>query len=323
MVRGRAAILGYVPAGKRTVTPVPSWALGLVPKPMGTNETVKDNEDTEADTIPLIIRKVKRTLNHTAKLAQRLKGKDLQTTAQNDWNFIFKHIQYVEDEPGKEQVRSPRRLIHEGKGDCDCFTVTLSSLLLNQRIPHFLRIMKQNAGGEWSHIYIVVPKNGRVDKKLTSRTEYIVIDCVTHKFDYEAPKVQHKDFPMALQSLDGIRGEDSCKNNSASFMYFERTQQYRDRGLVITEEFLAANKIPFTIEDGEVFGYRVGVRLVPAVITPDQAQMLLNPAVYEPADPAQPAPQVDVKKSKNLLWWIVGSAAVVYALSGEDKKKAS
>lgn len=101
-------------------------------------------------------------------------------------------------------------------------------------------------------------------------------------------------------------------------MYFERAQQYRDRGLVITEEFLTTNKIPFTIEDGEVFGYRVGTRLEPAVITPDQAQMLLDPAVYNPAQ--APAPQVDVKKSRNLLWWIVGSAAVVYALSGDNKK---
>lgn len=315
----KLAGLGYTPAGERSVTPVPSWALGLVPKPSGTNETIKDEEDTEADTIPLIVSKIRRTLHHTKKLAQRLKGKDLRSTAQNDFNFIFKHIKYVEDEPGQEQVRSPRRLIHEGKGDCDCFTVTLSSLLINQRIPHFLRIMKQNAGDEWSHIYIVVPKSGRVDKKLTDRSEYIVVDCVTHKFDYEAPQVQHKDFPMALQSLDGIGEADACKTGAGSFQYYERAQQYRDRGLVITEEFLQANKIPYTVEDGKVFGYRVGVTLVPAVITPDQAQTLLNPAVYNPAEP-EPSNEGEArKKNYNALWWLLGGAAVVYAFTGTKK----
>lgn len=194
--------LGYSPASTRKTRPVPAWALALVPKPTGKNETVlSGQEQVERDTIPLIKSKIKRTLWHTKKLAPKLKGTTLEETLRNDWNFIFDHIKYVKDAPGTEQVRSPRRLIHDGRGDCDCFVVTLSSLLHNQGIPHKLRIIKQNGASHWSHVYVVVPKPGG---------GYYTLDPVTHKFDYEPPHSQTKDFTMALEYLDGLADETAA-----------------------------------------------------------------------------------------------------------------
>jgi hypothetical protein len=182
------ASLGLVPNGKRKVTPVPAHLLALVPKPTGVNEVIKPaNADPLKDTVPLIKKLVKRQLWQGKKLAAALKKGSVYETVKSDWDFIFNHIQYKLDADGKEQVRSLRRLIWEGKGDCDCYTNALSNLLTNQGIDHELRVTSYNNSPDPSHIYIVVPTSG--GKRIT-------LDCVVHKFNYEVPFTAKKDFAV-------------------------------------------------------------------------------------------------------------------------------
>lgn len=319
--------LGYVSAENRAVTPVPQWAKALVPKPEGSNQTVvAEHEDTVRDTMPLIKNKIYRTLNHTKKLAPRLKGSTTTDTARKDWNFIFNHIKYVKDEPGKEQIRSPRRLIHDGKGDCDCFTVTLSSLLINQGIPHFLRIMKEEE--EWSHIYIVIPKDGNIKKKLTSRDQYIVLDCVTHKFDFEPPHKTTKDFPMALQYLDGLGQTDKAcptKPVAQRLRRFIYTEQVLEKGLVPTKQFLEQHKIPALPQDNGSLAVTTpsGLVTVPSIITPEQAEKLITEVkgaeAVEQMKASVPAELVKAEAgTNNWLWYLVIGGMGAALLFAED-----
>lgn len=279
--------LGLVPTGKRKVSPVPRRLLNLVPKPSDNNVTVKESgADSINDTVPLIRNKVRRTLYQTKDLAPELKKSSLSSTVRSDWEFIFKHIQYVPDPSNDEQVRSPRRLIYEGKGDCDCFTVTLSSLLLNQGIPHKLRVSANKVADEWGHIYIVVPKDGNVNKELANRTDYIVLDPVVHQFDYEAPFVTKKDFAMKLTYLDGFGCPDTpgCNNEVPVIKRLRRyvyTDQVKQAGLIPTRQFLKSNNIPFTeIVDEQTntgaFAVQTasGAKKVPTIMTPTQAEQL-------------------------------------------------
>lgn len=282
----RVSGLGYVPQSARTVKPVPAWALALVPRPTGKNETIKaSNEDVEQDTMPLIKNKIQRTLHHTKKLAPKLKGTTLEQTLRNNWNFIFDHIRYVKDAPGKEQVRSPRRMIHEGKGDCDCFTVTLSSLLHNQGIPHKLRIMKQNGKPNWSHIYVIVPKAGG---------GHYTLDPVTHRFNYEAPNTETKDYPMALEYLDGLATDVVADRKRCPRMGAEALSTYvpvqyiQQDGLIPTQKFLQDNAIPFTAEGGNVMvPTSKGNVSVPATLTPTQASLVKNALIQQDAEPIE------------------------------------
>lgn len=197
--------LGLVPAADRKVSRLPAEYLGLVPAPADENITVKPGiPDVERDTMPLIIEKAKRTAWQTKKLSIRLKGKNLAETLKNDSNFILKYIRYVKDSPDHEQVRSPRRLIHEGKGDCDCFAVTLATLLINQGITFRFRIAQYAGQDQWSHIYIVVPKDQNNSKSLTIRQDYTVLDPVTNLHDYEVDFAKKRDYNMSLQYLDGF-----------------------------------------------------------------------------------------------------------------------
>lgn len=160
--------------------------------------------DVESDTMPLIINKAKRTAWQTRKLASYLKGASLAETLRKDSDFILKYIRYEKDDQDHEQIRSPRKLIYEGKGDCDCFAVCLATLLINQKINFYFRIAQYDwSKGQWAHIYIAVPKDQSNSKALNDRRDYIVLDPVTNQHDHEVAFSRKRDYNMALQFLDG------------------------------------------------------------------------------------------------------------------------
>jgi hypothetical protein len=191
----------------------------LIPKATGTDHRVKGYADVE-DTLKLIKRTVPKTLWQTEAIAKVLRGKNLKDTCSNIWHFVYEHIQYRRDKDGVEQIRSPRRTWRERFSgvDCDCYTEFISSILSNLRIPHILRITKypQEPGiiPNWQHIYPIVPVTGRLDGTLSGRGRYIVMDCVKDDFDDEQPFIEHKDYDMRLDYLDGIGDEGSSYEES-------------------------------------------------------------------------------------------------------------
>ena len=164
----------------------------------------KQFADTD-DTIALIKNVVFSTLNQTAKLANALRGKDLKTTCQNIWDFVYWHVQYEKDSPGHEEIRHPARTwADRTRGvDCDDYSVFISSVLTNLKIPHALRVTAYK--GDWQHIYVVVPKNGNPENLTQDRrNEYITIDCVPDHFDYEERYSRKQDTAMTLNELSGL-----------------------------------------------------------------------------------------------------------------------
>ena len=155
---------------------------------------------TVSDTVQFIPKVVRETQAHTKQIAEYLKGQTLYETCSNIWHFVYNHIVYAKDKDGVEQIRSPARTWHdrfEGV-DCDCYTTFISSILTNLRIPHTLRITKYKKNF-FQHIYPIVP---------TSNNNYITIDCVVHKFDYEEPYSEKQDSKMDLNYLDGVDDDE-------------------------------------------------------------------------------------------------------------------
>ena len=126
-----------------------------------------------------------------------LKGLGMYEACEKLWHFVKQHVEYEKDERGLEQVRSPRRLIHDAKGDCDCFTTFIDTCLAELNIPTINRITKYKEN-HFQHIYPIVPM---------SNGQYIVMDCVVDRFNYEEPYSEKKDYKMDLQFLDGIDDE--------------------------------------------------------------------------------------------------------------------
>lgn len=166
----------------------------LFPKARVVDKTAKMGADV-SDTVNLIPQIVKQCSWQVERFVnQELKGLSTYDACKKLWNFVKYHIKYEPDERGIEQVRSPRRLIHDAKGDCDCGTTFIDTCLSVLKIPVINRITKYKKD-YFQHIYPVVPLgNGKE----------IIVDFVVDRFNYEEPYTEKKDYKMNLQFLDGI-----------------------------------------------------------------------------------------------------------------------
>lgn len=170
-----------------------AWYKGFVPRPKGGDVLIKAGA-TVWDTIDFIPQMVAQTLADTRELATRLKGPSLGATCKQIWSFVVEHIRYQRDKKGKEQVRRPARTLFDQKGDCDCMSGLVSSILCNLGIAHSLRVCKYGGKPFFQHIYVIVPRRGG---------GYYTIDPVVDANDYEEPFTEKKDVKMDLHYLNG------------------------------------------------------------------------------------------------------------------------
>lgn len=127
----------------------------------------------------------------TQELANHLEAESIEQTCKNIFYFIRENIKY-EQEKG-ELLREPARSWqdrHEGV-DCDCYSIFISSILINLNIPHFFRCTSYSEIGEFEHVYVVVENESG---------EEIPLDTVPEikKFGYEEPYIDKEDFEVLL-----------------------------------------------------------------------------------------------------------------------------
>ncbi len=157
------------------------------------------------DTILEMERIVKKTLPDTKEIAPLLQAGNAEQTCRNVWNFVYQHIQYTLDKSGVEQLRRPARTWHDRKAgvDCDCYSIFISSILMNLGIDHYFRMTKYNGKPDFQHIYIIVPK--KLGQDLSRKNNYYALDCVVDSFDKEVPFSQkHDKKMMPIQYLNGL-----------------------------------------------------------------------------------------------------------------------
>lgn len=232
----------------------------------GRDHTIKRSADLQ-DTMRFIPKVVRETVDQTERIAQRLKGKTIPETCKKIWHFVYDHVRYKKDEKGYEQVRSPRRTWHDRKTgvDCDCYSVFISSILSNLRIPHILRITKYKQD-HFQHIYPIVPYG----------KGYITLDCVPDYYDYEVPFSDKKDYNMELQFLDGL--DDNGYNFAGLFGPKKKKKGFFKR-LNLKKVLNVVNKLnPATVllRNGLLAAMKLNVmnvakRLRWSYLTPEQA----------------------------------------------------
>ena len=166
----------------------------LIPKADFETQTLS-NFITVDDTVSSIIKIVQKTQKDTEKLAQTLKRDTIDETCKAIFDFVYNHIQYVKDRTGYEELRRPARTWADKKGDCDCYSIFIGSILYNLKIPFSFRVTKYS--GDWQHIYPIV-----YDK--TSPKGYRIIDCVVDEYDYEVPYTEKQDTKMSTLYLSGF-----------------------------------------------------------------------------------------------------------------------
>lgn len=189
--------------------------------PQGQNVRIKKRADLE-DTVALMKRVIRETLTDTGKVANLLRLGNTKQTLANVWNFCFKHLQYRRDEENIEQVRRPARTWRDRKQgvDCDCMTVFIGSILLNLRIPFVIRLSRNSMSATgFEHVYpVAITNQGKV-----------IMDCVVHQFNFQAPYLEIKDINMELQYLNGFDEDDDFNDEVDGFDgYDDEFDEYDD-----------------------------------------------------------------------------------------------
>lgn len=184
------------------------------PKTVGTDPIVKRDGSTY-ETVDIIEKIVLSTLDDTKKIAAFLLSisKDWEDFLKKVFWFHFTHYQYEIDEQGKEQLRRPARSWKDRKKgiDCDCFTISVLSYLINGGLKHkgslkeqYARIVKMYKRDYFQHIYVTVPKKPGADMRV--RSNYWVLDPVLTKFNEEAPEISA--IAEKKITMNGLKGID-------------------------------------------------------------------------------------------------------------------
>ncbi|MDO9152349.1 MAG: transglutaminase-like domain-containing protein [Paludibacter sp.] len=88
------------------------------------------------------------------QIAEKLRGKDVYETCKNIWEYLLNNIRYVPD-TGKQKIKTPARLIHDGVGDCKSYSLFTAVVLRFLNIEHVFRFVSYNSRKEATHVYVV------------------------------------------------------------------------------------------------------------------------------------------------------------------------
>lgn len=159
------------------------------------------NPDADVvETVKQMIKIVEGNYTSVQKIANVLFDKKLNTFLKNIFNFVMTYVQYEKDSMFTEQLRVPLRTLKDQKGDCDCMSILIGSILYAKNIPFKFRITKYNGKSNYQHVYVIVP---------TVNGSYTVVDPVIGTFDKEKPFDEKKDFLVdshLTKYLDNLNG---------------------------------------------------------------------------------------------------------------------
>ncbi len=122
-------------------------------KPENKTYVIK-NKATLKDTEKNIVRIINAYHHQVSDLSKELTGKNDYETGYNIWLWVKENIKYVPDREKIEELRRPARTIGDGIGDCDCMTILICSLLIENDIEPFLKIVaypeRDDGGNFWN-----------------------------------------------------------------------------------------------------------------------------------------------------------------------------
>ena len=182
-------------------------------KVQGTSRTLKRFANVN-DTIKHIKRIVAENYLAVADLAQSLEANNYDAlTFKNIWEYVRDNIEYKNDDKGIEQLRTPQRTLQDKIGDCDDFSILISSILTNLNIEHELVVAAYKSKNNWQHIYpVAYTHNGGISRH--------VIDCVPEipYFGYEAKPIINKIIiKMRLEELNGVEESTAIEELTEPF----------------------------------------------------------------------------------------------------------
>jgi hypothetical protein len=95
-------------------------------------------------------------------LAYQLQGSTDTETCHNIWQYLIDNVTYRAD-TGKQEIRTPARLINDRTGDCKSYSLFTACILRYLGINHVFRFVSYDTRKEATHVYVVANQNIIVD----------------------------------------------------------------------------------------------------------------------------------------------------------------
>jgi hypothetical protein len=148
-----------------------------------------------ADIMQLVLAFDKTAYRNTATLAQHIQYNGVEDLCKQIWDFLKTQIQYKEDIPGSQLVKTPSALWRAKVGDCKSFAIFTASILKNLSIPYSYRFVSFSDSQTPTHVYVVAHNKGKD----------IIIDAVWKYFNSEKKYSFKHDFLMeGLVAVSGV-----------------------------------------------------------------------------------------------------------------------
>lgn len=137
----------------------------------------------------------------TQQLSYYLEAENTLKTCKNIFNFVRENIKYKLEKG--ELLREPARSWKERKEgvDCDCYSIFISTILINLNIEHSFRIASYNREDieDFQHVYVVA---------FDELGEEIPLDTVPQirQFGEEEPYINKEDFEVLKMNTKQLNG---------------------------------------------------------------------------------------------------------------------
>lgn len=128
----------------------------------------------------------------------RFSGDNLTQKGRAIWNYLNKNIQYRKDDPGKQVIQSPSRMILDTKAaDCKSKALAAAAFMQNNGFKDVaLRYSSYNPIDQTpTHVYAVAKDE---------QGNEIIVDPVYKQYNREVPYKYKKDYKMEISVLSGI-----------------------------------------------------------------------------------------------------------------------
>jgi hypothetical protein len=166
----------------------------IVGQATGQKQLIKADQRT-ADIINQLIKNHHANLPTARKIAGKFKGKTIQQTAENIWNYLKSNIDYKVEPGTKQTTKTIARFLSDAHGDCKHLSNFTGTILSALNIPFAYRFVSfSHSNPDPTHVYVVAYDNGRE----------IPIDAVLPFFNTEKPYTHKIDKKMSLYHLSGI-----------------------------------------------------------------------------------------------------------------------
>lgn len=107
------------------------------------------------------------------------------------FDYLTRRVVYQLDKIGDQYIKSPARLLNDGRGDCKSLAMFINCCLHCLGIPHIFRFVSFDGGSQYTHVYAVA---------IDERGNEIVLDpCEKDEngiilYGYARPYKKKKDF---------------------------------------------------------------------------------------------------------------------------------